>query len=129
MHKLLKMVHSTIFPAHVSVLARRFSYFLFASVITCRVLSIGNFQHRSATRKVGIVVQGPPVKGIFRDAECIVWALTADLSRPTHVQPSITIFYTYNYALLDQVFPSCSRIDTFHSTVNYLGNLHRILRD
>ncbi len=58
----------------------------------------------ATSRKVGIIVQGPPVKGIFRDAECLVWALTAESSRPnTHTHANISIFYTDNYALLDQV--------------------------
>ncbi len=67
-------------------------------------LSHASEQNGSVRTAVGIIVQGPPVKGIFRDAECLVWALTADSPRAnskTHAR--ISIFYTYNYALLDQV--------------------------
>ena len=60
-------------------------------------------------RTIGIVVQGPPVKGIFRDAECLVWALNSDSPRPLSTFiPKVTIFYTLNYALLDQVMFKCT---------------------
>ena len=55
-------------------------------------------------KKVGIVVQGPPVKGIFRDAESLVWALTSTSRRTiSHTTLTLSVFYTHNYALLDQV--------------------------
>jgi hypothetical protein len=66
----------------------------------------GKITQQDTGRRIGIIVQGPPVKGIFRDAECLVWALTTQLSRSTRVQASISIFYTYNYVLLDQVITS-----------------------
>ena len=66
--------------------------------------SAGAQQNGSVFKTVGIIVQGPPVKGIFRDAECLVWALTAESPRANSKPDArISIFYTYNYALLDQV--------------------------
>ncbi len=66
--------------------------------------SVGAEKNGSLFKTVGIIVQGPPVKGIFRDAECLIWALTADSPRAnSEARARISIFYTYNYALLDQV--------------------------
>ncbi len=54
--------------------------------------------------RVGVLVQGPAVKGLFRDAECLVWALARDPVRLNGRAPSaLSVFYTSNYAILDSV--------------------------
>jgi hypothetical protein len=54
--------------------------------------------------RVGVLVQGPAVKGLFRDAECLVWALARDPVRLNGRAPAaLSVFYTSNYAILDSV--------------------------
>ena len=54
------------------------------------------------TPRVGVLVQGPAVKGLFRDAECLVWALARDPVRLNGRTPAeLSVFYTANYAMLD----------------------------
>jgi len=52
--------------------------------------------------RIGVLVQGPAVKGLFRDAECLVWALARDPVRLNgRVPAALSVFFTSNYALLD----------------------------
>lgn len=56
----------------------------------------------NATARIGVLVQGPPVKGLFRDAECLVWALARDPVRLNGRRPgALSVFYTSHYAMLD----------------------------
>jgi len=55
-----------------------------------------------AAPRVGVLVQGPSVKGLFRDAECLVWALARDPVRLSGRRPaSLSVFYTSHYGMLD----------------------------
>ena len=54
--------------------------------------------------RVGVLVQGPAVKGLFRDAECMVWALAREPVRLNGRAPAaLSVFFTANYALLDDL--------------------------
>ena len=46
--------------------------------------------------------KGPSVKGLFRDAECLVWALARDPVRLSGRRPAaLSVFYTSHYGMLD----------------------------
>lgn len=58
--------------------------------------------HKHNSARIGVLVQGPSVKGLFRDAECLVWALARDPVRLNGRRPdALSVFYTSNYAMLD----------------------------
>lgn len=63
--------------------------------------------------RVGLLVQGPPIKGIFRDAETLAWALD---NGPLRVHgassATVSVFYTPNYAMLDAVSIATTSITT-----------------
>jgi hypothetical protein len=56
----------------------------------------------AASPRIGVLVQQPAFKGLFRDAECLIWALARDPVRlKGRVPGALSVFYTANYALLD----------------------------
>ena len=47
-------------------------------------------------------MQGPLDKGLFRDAECLAWALLrAPVRRAGKVPGAVSVFLTKSYAMLD----------------------------
>ena len=69
-----------------------------AKTSTAEVTGAGNH----TTARIGVLVQGPSVKGLFRDAECLVWALARDPVRLNGRRPAaLSVFYTSHYAMLD----------------------------
>ena len=69
----------------------------------------------SAAPRIGILVQGPLDKGLFRDAECLAWALQRPpVRRAGKVPGALSVFFVRSYAMLDAALaqvhlPSSSR--------------------
>jgi hypothetical protein len=77
---------------------------LIAAGCTPRPAPVAAARQADVPPRVGVLVQGPAVKGLFRDAECLVWALARDPVRLNGRAPAaLSVFYTANYAMLDSV--------------------------
>jgi glycosyltransferase involved in cell wall biosynthesis/SAM-dependent methyltransferase len=61
------------------------------SATTQPLPSKGNNQHVTG-RRIGILAVNDPRRGLWRDAECLLWALTDERIRPLHLPGQVTLF-------------------------------------